>query len=600
MGSTSTRPLSNPPTLDTKALVPVQRLSPLQMKERRARGLCYNCDEKWGLGHKCKLARLFILDCADSEEGEPQPIQHPQLLEAADCPSGGKEVNQERTPKISIHALVGSPSPKTMRILGHVNGCAVVILIDTGSTHNFMDPSIQQRAHLQSQSTAGLLVRVANGDTMFSTGKCEDIQLHMQGNTYHTDFYILTLGGCDIVLGVQWLSTLGPILWDFVKLRMEFNLLDSKHVLQGITPTEVSLMDGEQFEKAMTQDKRGVVLQVLPPDAIHISALETDPCLSKLLDQFQTDHQSLKYLLEQKVGTPMQQKWLTKLLGFDFLVEYKKGKDNLVADALSRKFEDAPATLAALSFPSAHWLSDLRVSYSEDPKLQKLISEFAGRDLDVTKYSMKDGLLFYKGQFLWIPTPTIVGSLARDSCSSVGRRHPEESGSDFALTTWELAGGPRKDKAFCGLKRTERNFDIGDWVYLRLQPYKQHLVVQRKNLKLSPRFYGPYQIVERIGRVAYRLDLPSTSLLYPVFHVSCLKRKLGARNVLVTTIPPVAVGGGPQAEPEEIFQRRLRKKKGHAVSELLVKWKGLGFEEASWVDFRKLQKNFPDLEGKVF
>jgi hypothetical protein len=47
----------------------------------------------------------------------------------------------------------------------------------------------------------------------------------------------LTLGGCDIVLGVQWLSTLGPILWDFVKLHMEFNLLDFRHVLQGITPT---------------------------------------------------------------------------------------------------------------------------------------------------------------------------------------------------------------------------------------------------------------------------------------------------------------------------------------------------------------------------
>jgi len=120
-----------------------------------------------------------------------------------------------------------------------------VILIDTGSTHNFMDPSIQQRAHLHLQSTTGLLVRVANGDSLCSTGKCVDITFHIQGNTYHTDFYVLTLGGCDIVLGVQWLSTLGLILWAFVKLRMEFNLLDSRHVLQGITPTKVSLMNGE-------------------------------------------------------------------------------------------------------------------------------------------------------------------------------------------------------------------------------------------------------------------------------------------------------------------------------------------------------------------
>ena len=99
-------------------------------------------------------------------------------------------------------------------------------------------------------------------------------------------------------------------------------------------------------------------------------------------------------------------------------------------------------------------------------------------------------------------------------------------------------------KHFADLKRIERHFEVGDWVFLRLQPYKQHSVVQRKNLKLSPRFYGPYQIIERIGGVAYRLNLPSTSLLHPVFHVSVLKKKLGARNMLATTIPPLTVGGG--------------------------------------------------------
>jgi hypothetical protein len=50
-----------------------------------------------------------------------------------------------------------------------------------------------------------------------------------------------------------------------------------------------------------------------------------------------TDQQSLKHILEQRVGTPMQQKWISKLLGYNFVVEYKQGKENKVADALSRK-----------------------------------------------------------------------------------------------------------------------------------------------------------------------------------------------------------------------------------------------------------------------
>jgi hypothetical protein len=70
--------------------------------------------------------------------------------------------------------------------------------------------------------------------------------------------------------------------------------------------------------------------------------------------------------------------------------------------------------------------------------------------------------------------------------------------------------------------------------------------------------------------------------------------------MLVTTIPPLTVRSGPQAEPEEILQRRLKKKNGRTVSELLVKWKGLEIDDASWVEFHKLQKDFPDLEGKVF
>ena len=89
-----------------------------------------------------------------------------------------------------------------------------------------------------------------------------------------------------------------------------------------------------------------------------------------------TDQQSLKYLLEQKIGTPAQHKWFAKLLGYVFVVEYKKGKDNLLADALSRKadFDDYTSwevseahkgVLCMVSFPSPA-LTDLQASLTSN------------------------------------------------------------------------------------------------------------------------------------------------------------------------------------------------------------------------------------------
>jgi hypothetical protein len=85
-----------------------------------------------------------------------------------------------------------------------------------------------------------------------------------------------------------------------------------------------------------------------------------------------TDHQSLKFLLEQKVGTVAQQHWLSKLLGYNFVVEYKKGRDNKVEDGLSRQSE--PVTdrddfsISLISFPTPDWVSELKSSYHSNAK----------------------------------------------------------------------------------------------------------------------------------------------------------------------------------------------------------------------------------------
>ena len=82
--------------------------------------------------------------------------------------------------------------------------------------------------------------------------------------------------------------------------------------------------------------------------------------------------------MEQRVGTPFQQKWVAKLLGFDFTVEYRCGKENRAADALSRQmvedndsstqeYQDDTVELQALSVVQAHWWEDLKQAYTQDP-----------------------------------------------------------------------------------------------------------------------------------------------------------------------------------------------------------------------------------------
>jgi hypothetical protein len=74
--------------------------------------------------------------------------------------------------------------------------------------------------------------------------------------------------------------------------------------------------------------------------------------------QIKTYHQSLKYFLEQHISSPKQQKWVTKLFRYDYEIIYKKGKDNVVTDALSRKYEDE-GSLFSLSFIEPNWLQDV-------------------------------------------------------------------------------------------------------------------------------------------------------------------------------------------------------------------------------------------------
>ncbi|CAL8175571.1 unnamed protein product [Prunus armeniaca] len=110
--------------------------------------------------------------------------------------------------------------------------------------------------------------------------------------------------------------------------------------------------------------------------------------------------------------------------------------------------------------------------------------------------------------------------------------------------------------------------------FQRLVPYRLQSLAAYSYHKLLPKFYGPYEILEKLGPVAYKLQLPTGCKIHPVFHVSCLKKHLGTHVTPSLTLPRIIEDGIVQDEPLTILERKLVKRGNAARVDVLVHWKG--------------------------
>ncbi|KAJ8616127.1 hypothetical protein MRB53_035499 [Persea americana] len=124
-------------------------------------------------------------------------------------------------PEISFHAMAGATHPRTLRLQGVLKNREVTVLIDGRSTHNFIDQSIVSSLGLPVVRET-FQVMVGNRETISCSGRCLSLTLGIQNQRVQADFYVLPVAACPIVLGVQWLETLGPVELDYKKLTMRF------------------------------------------------------------------------------------------------------------------------------------------------------------------------------------------------------------------------------------------------------------------------------------------------------------------------------------------------------------------------------------------
>nr|GEX61992.1 hypothetical protein [Tanacetum cinerariifolium] len=144
--------------------------------------------------------------------------------------------------------------------------------------------------------------------------------------------------------------------------------------------------------------------------------------------------------------------------------------------------------------------------------------------------------------------------------------------------------------------RTDRQFEVCDWVYLKLQPHRQVSIRQGHQHKLLPKYYGPFKVAERIGEVAYRLELPNSSQIHPVFHVSQLKKCHG-KDHNVGVLPQLKEDGLLENKPIAILERRLGKVNNKPVMFVLIQWTNKLVEEATWEIYEDLITKFPGFDA---
>ena len=164
------------------------------------------------------------------------------------------------------------------------------------------------------------------------------------------------------------------------------------------------------------------------------------------------------------------------------------------------------------------------------------------------------------------------------------------------LIRGRLLAAQSRQKSYADNRRRPLEFQIGDWVFLKVSPMKGVMRFGKKG-KLSPRYIGPYQIIRRIGMVAYELDLPADlEAVHPVFHVSMLRKCIGdPSKIMPVKEIQIMEDLNFEEQPVVILDRQIRRLRNKEVASVKVLWRNNNREETTWESEDLMKKRYPQL-----
>lgn len=179
--------------------------------------------------------------------------------------------------------MVGITTPQTINIEGQIKKKKVVVLIDSRSIHNFIHCKVAKELNCFLYPALECQVMLANGGKINCSGKCHNIKLSMGEYVLTSPMLSIPMGGANVVLGVQWLQSLGKIAFNFQEIFMKFSVEGKEVELRGIARKPGKIINSNGMKKLLKKEQRGVIAQLCSLD---ISTLEPSIALDlqKVLD----------------------------------------------------------------------------------------------------------------------------------------------------------------------------------------------------------------------------------------------------------------------------------------------------------------------------
>ncbi|XP_073121973.1 uncharacterized protein [Henckelia pumila] len=205
---------------------------------RREKGLCFKCGEPYHPMHRCvnKILKVTILAEEDGETGE---LEHGAADEEIGHQQGEIETWEEtptteyNTLELPLYSVSGINQPQTLKMKAKVAGRDVVAMVDSGASHNFISRSLITDLGIKVDEEVRFGVCLGDGARVAGQGMCKDLEVDLGLCQIQIEGYLFELGGLDLILGVDWLRTLGDVMLNWANMQMRFTWKGQTVLLQG-------------------------------------------------------------------------------------------------------------------------------------------------------------------------------------------------------------------------------------------------------------------------------------------------------------------------------------------------------------------------------